>query len=93
MELFELCGGLLADTPGFASLDLSAASDVLADNLQLYYPEIKRRIGQCKFSGCTHVSETGCAVLRAVEAGEISWQRHGNYAALYKAAKEQESRY
>ncbi len=93
VALFELCGGLLADTPGFASLELSAVAPVLAGNLQLYYPEIKRLIGQCKFSGCTHVSEKGCAVLRAVDDGEISRQRHANYVALYQQAKARESRY
>ncbi len=93
VEVFEVAGGLLADTPGFASFDLQQAGAILADNLQLDFPEIKSRIGQCKFSSCVHMAEAGCAVRKAVAAGEIAESRYQSYATLYKQAKAYEEQY
>lgn len=88
VELFEVAGGLVADTPGFASFDLQQAAPIDKENLQFAFPEIEKCIGRCKFTGCTHLVEKGCAVLQAVEAGDISAQRYNSYATLYKEAKE-----
>lgn len=96
VEVFEVAGGLLADTPGFASFDmqdLRHGGAILAENLQLCFPEIKACIGGCKFSGCAHVAETGCAVRAAVEAGQIAPGRYQSYVTLYNQAKEAESSY
>ncbi len=104
VEIFELeCPGgraLLADTPGFASFDLQQAAGldghggpILADNLQLCFPEMKARIGQCRFSSCTHTGEAGCAVQAAVEAGGIAPGRYQSYLTLYGEAKQAENSY
>lgn len=93
VEIFEVGGGLVADTPGFASFDVQSAGAILPENMQLCFPEIKARIGQCKFSGCAHVADAGCAVLKAVEAGEITPSRHQSYVTLYNEAKQAESTY
>lgn len=93
VELFEAAGGLVADTPGFASFDVQSAGEILADNLQLCFPEIKARIGQCKFSGCAHTAEKGCAVLDAVEKGEIAKSRWQSYKTLYEEARQAEREY
>ncbi len=93
VEIFEVDGGLLADTPGFASFDLYKVGQIASENMQLCFPEIKDKIGQCKFSGCSHVSEPGCAVLEAVQAEEIVRERHNNYVTLFNQAKEEENRY
>ena len=90
VEIFEIGGGLVADTPGFASFDVQSAGAILPENMQLYFPEIKARIGRCKFSGCAHVADAGCAVLQAVMAGEISPSRHQSYVVLYNEAKQAE---
>ena len=45
-------------------------------------------IGQCKFTGCAHVKEKGCAVRAAVEAGEIAQSRHESYVKLYESVKD-----
>lgn len=90
--LYEAHGGLVADTPGFASLDMARAAAIPKENLELAFPDIARLFGQCRFTGCSHLSEVGCAVREAVHRGEISRTRYESYAALYEQAKEQEKR-
>lgn len=90
--LYETHGGLVADTPGFASLDMARAAAIPKENLELAFPDIARLFGQCRFTGCSHLSEVGCAVREAVQRGEIARTRYESYAALYEQAKEQEKR-
>ena len=61
---------------------------VLAEDLQYAFPEFEPYIGQCKFTGCAHVKEKGCAVLAAVENGEIAKTRHESYVKLYESVKD-----
>ncbi len=88
VTLYETDGGLVADTPGFASLDLERAAYIPKENLQFAFPEIAQRFGQCRFTGCSHTAEAGCAVRAALEAGEIDRTRYESYVALYEQAKE-----
>lgn len=91
VEIFDLPeGGQIADTPGFASLDLQRTAPIFKENLQFAFPEIEKQMQQCKFTGCAHIAEQGCAVRQAVEAGEISQSRYASYTALYQEAKEGE---
>ncbi len=89
VELLALgCGGYVLDTPGFSSFELP---DIKAEELELYFREFSPYLGKCRFRGCAHVGEPDCAVLAAVQAGEISQQRYDSYKALYydlKKAKE-----
>lgn len=85
VELIELEGGALAlDTPGFSSFEMPA---VKAEELQNYFIEFAPYIGQCRFRGCAHISEPGCAVLDAVREGAISEMRHTSYKELYEELK------
>ncbi len=86
--LYESCGGLVADTPGFASLDMERACFIPKENLQFAFPEIERCFGRCKFTGCSHTVEKGCAVRQALEEGEIDRTRYESYVTLYNEAKE-----
>lgn len=86
--LYESCGGLVADTPGFASLDMERACFISKENLQFAFPEIERYFGRCKFTGCSHTVEKGCAVREALLAGEIDKTRYESYVTLYNEAKE-----
>jgi len=61
VELFSLDGGYLADTPGFSSLELSELG-ITGDQLVQGYPEILSVADQCRFTGCRHIGELGCAV-------------------------------
>ncbi len=79
-ELFPLeGGGYVADTPGLKAL---ALWDIEPEELDGYFPEISPIVAQCQFSDCTHSHEPGCAVIEAVENGEIHPQRYDSYLRL-----------
>lgn len=89
VELFRLPNGaLVADTPGFASFDTEVPELLEKESLALAFREFHPYLGQCKFVGCSHTKEKGCAVLEALEAGKISKSRHQSYVRLYQVAKE-----
>ncbi len=74
------------DTPGFSLLELWEGLEPI--RLKEYYPEFAPYEGQCRFSPCYHLSEPGCAVLKAARAGEISQARLERYHLLLKKAQE-----
>ena len=79
-ELFPLdIGGYVADTPGIRSL---ALWDTEPEELDAYFVEMRDRVSDCKFSDCTHTHEPGCAIRKAVEAGEIAPERYHSYLRL-----------
>ena len=84
VEVFEICGGRLADTPGFASLEAQKLCRIPKEELQHTFPEFEPHFGQCRFTGCSHRSEVGCAVRDAVEQGAISKSRYASYLAMYE---------
>jgi ribosome biogenesis GTPase len=75
----------LVDTPGFSSLYLI---DMKEEELRDYFPEFVMYEPQCRFQGCMHIHEPGCAVKKALSEGKISQQRYDNYLALYEELKE-----
>ena len=77
----------LADTPGFSMLDFERFDFFDLENLPLCFPEINERIGQCKYTKCTHIKEEGCAVVEAVKHGEMAKTRHESYVLLYDILK------
>lgn len=84
-ELFPLSfGGFVLDTPGFSSFDISL---ITQDNLASLFPEIAKYSDECRFSGCSHITEPGCAVLEALERGEIAQSRFDSYKTLYEELK------
>ena len=86
-ELFELeGGGFVADTPGFSSLELEQAGVIFKDELQNCFREFADFKDKCRFTGCSHRTEKGCAVIAAVKSGKIPEQRHKSYTALYNEA-------
>ena len=88
VEVFEACGGRIADTPGFASLDTLKACHIPKENLQFDFPEFGPYWDKCRFTGCSHCGEAGCAVLEALEEGKISQSRYNSYRTLYEEAKQ-----
>lgn len=89
VELFRLPNGaLVADTPGFASFDTEVPELLNKEELALAFREFRPYLGQCKFVGCSHTKEKGCAILAALAEGKISESRHRSYVRLYEAAKE-----
>lgn len=88
VEIFEAFGGRIADTPGFASLDTGRACYIAKDELQHAFPEFEPYFGKCKFTGCAHQGEAGCAVQAALEAGEIQPSRYQSYTMMYSEVKD-----
>ena len=88
VELFDLGGGtLIADTPGFSSFDTEMLEHIQKEELQYAFPEFAQFLGRCRFLDCAHLREPGCAVLEAVERGEIHESRYGSYERLYELVK------
>lgn len=87
-ELFAVAGGWIADTPGFSSLETAQFERIRKEQLEDCFPEFAPHLGKCRFTGCSHTKEQGCAVLAAVAAGEISTSRHENYCIMYDEARQ-----
>lgn len=78
----------VADTPGFSSISLEQCDLVRKENLQFCFREFEPYRNQCKFPSCSHTCEKGCAVLQAVQEGEIHPSRHTSYVAMYNEVKD-----
>lgn len=87
VELYPVEGGYVADTPGFSSLDMERCEMIRKEELADCFREMRPYQYGCQFTGCAHVREKGCAVLAAVQRGEIPASRHASYQALYEQAK------
>jgi ribosome biogenesis GTPase / thiamine phosphate phosphatase len=90
VELIRIGNGLVADTPGFSSLEFT---NIEAEDLTFCFPELKKANENCKFRGCLHVSEPKCGVKAAVEAGEIPHFRYKHYLDFLQEIKERKPRY
>lgn len=84
-EMFAIEGGYIIDTPGikgFGSFDMDTSE------ISHYFLEIFRQSSQCKYDDCTHRNEPGCAVVKAVEEGEISESRYRSYLNMLEDKNE-----
>lgn len=90
VELIEIGDGLVADTPGFSSLEFQ---EIEAEELGSCFPEISRASENCKFRGCLHVKEPKCTVKAEVEEGIIPNYRYENYLNFLQEIKERKPRY
>lgn len=80
-EMHELPeGGFIVDTPGIRELGVI---DIEQGELSHFFPEMRERMNQCRFNNCRHVNEPGCAIIAAVEAGEIELSRYESYLSIY----------
>ena len=75
----------IMDTPGFSSLYVN---DFEKEELKYYFPEFSPYEGKCRFNGCDHIHEPGCAVKEAVESGAIHKIRYEDYTEMYRELKE-----
>ena len=78
----------VADTPGFSSFDTEQMDVLLKENLQYTFPDFAPYLGQCQFHDCSHRSEPGCCVRRAVEEGAVEKTRYDSYLRLYEKAEQ-----
>lgn len=72
-------GGAVIDTPGIKGFGLIDIDDA---ELWHYFPEMMRVAPECRFYNCTHTHEPGCAVIAAVEEGEITYARYESYLKI-----------
>ncbi len=80
-ELFDLpFGGKLIDTPGIRELGIA---DIEKHELGHFFPEMRALMNDCKFNNCVHINEPGCAVLKALEAGDLEPTRYDSYQSIY----------
>lgn len=80
-EMIDLpFGGKLIDTPGIRELGIV---DIEPQELSHFFPEMRMLLNQCKFHNCRHINEPGCAVLEALENGEIEPSRYDSYLSIY----------
>ncbi len=91
VELFPVAGGYVADTPGFSSFDVEQLEWIKKEDLAASFPEFRPYLGQCRFAGCSHTKEKGCAVLEALKAGKIAPSRNESYVRLYRQVRERKS--
>ena len=75
----------IMDTPGFSSL---YTNEFEKEELKHYFPEFAPYEGTCRFHGCDHVHEPGCAVRAALEEGKIAESRYQNYLEMYQELKD-----
>ncbi|HEY8364041.1 MAG TPA: ribosome small subunit-dependent GTPase A [Haloplasmataceae bacterium] len=86
VELFPINNGLLADTPGFSSLDfqeLNISIDLLAESFIDFFNLSQN----CKYRGCLHISEPKCAVKEQLNKNKIYDKRYENYQSFYEELK------
>jgi len=82
-------GAIIIDNPGMRELGIISNESGISST----FNEIDELSSQCKYKDCTHTVETGCAVLEALERGEISAERYENFLKLCKESKYNEMSY
>jgi ribosome biogenesis GTPase len=82
-------GAMLVDTPGMRELGNIGVSDAIEES----FSDITELSNGCRFTNCTHTTETGCSLLAAIENGELSHERHQNYLKLIKESEYHEMSY
>ena len=88
VELFHLsCGADIVDSPGFSSFETDELNLELKRRLPETFREFQPYLDNCRFVGCSHTKEKGCAVLEAVRRGDIQKSRHASYLRLYEELK------
>jgi ribosome biogenesis GTPase len=79
-EMFEINKDTyVIDTPGIKELGLM---DIYEGEISHFFPEMRDLFGKCKFHNCTHTHEPHCAVMDAVESGDISISRFESYLSM-----------
>ena len=86
VELLEVNDRLIADTPGFSSLEINIPSK----EIKKYYPDFSK---PCKYRTCIHVKEDGCEIIKLVETGKIPRWRYDNYLKFMEETKYESKRF
>lgn len=73
-------GGMILDTPGMREIQIADCKEGIATT----FSDIEAYAGKCKFSDCRHQTEPGCAVQKAIAAGDLDQRRLDNYLKLLR---------
>jgi ribosome biogenesis GTPase len=79
-------GGILIDNPGMREVGIAAANV-----LKITFKALAELAEDCKYKDCTHVSEIGCAVLAALDSGELDKASYENYLKMEREKEHFES--
>ena len=90
VELHKLGDAFVADTPGFSSLELDG---IALEDLSYTFLEFDKISDNCRFRGCLHEQEPGCAVKANVDSGSFLISRYENYLAFLTEIKMRKPRY
>lgn len=90
VELIEVAGGLIADTPGFSSFDFDTIDK---EELTSCFPELQAASEKCKFRECLHLKEPKCEVKKLVEEQEIQQYRYDHYLQFLQEIIDRKPRY
>lgn len=85
-ELINVCGGYVADTPGFGNLDFEMDEVTLSHNFKEFFGQ------SCKYNGCLHLNEPGCIVKEKVNNGEILKSRYDNYVLFINEIRQKKEK-
>ena len=79
ITLYDINGGLVADTPGFSMVDFHGMEKIdIRDNMKEMFDNLEK----CKYRDCMHLKEEGCCIKKMVESKEILESRYNNYKAF-----------
>lgn len=87
VELYPFMDGHIADTPGFSAVEMERCERIEKEDLADCFIEFAPYLSKCRFTGCSHTVEKGCAVLEALEKGQIHPSRHESYCQMYGEAR------
>jgi len=76
-------GGLFIDTPGIRELQLTESEQGIEDT----FDDVVQYFGECKFRNCQHTVDKGCAILTAIDTGELDERRWHSYLKLQEEQK------
>lgn len=82
--------GYVVDTPGLREVGMWGMP---SEHLDSCFPEFRPYLQSCRFNDCTHAGEPGCAVVAAVEAGNVSRERYRSYSKLRGELEESEKKW
>jgi ribosome biogenesis GTPase len=83
----------IADTPGFSTVEAAKYGELPSCDVALCFREFLPFVEKCKFAGCRHIKEEGCAVIAALEGGIITQSRFDSYVRIYEDAWKEERNY
>lgn len=90
VELFKLFDGMIADTPGFGTIDFT---DIDEQTLSQNFVEFFKLSSECKYNGCLHLNEPNCKVKQELQNNHILKTRYDNYLSFINIIKELPKKY